>query len=1082
MPHFLTTKLRDDLMTRRKLRCLVTALIGCVCVGIAPISGLDNATAADADATDGILTWGNGDTLPGQLVEVEGNTLSWNAPEIFGQTLKIDLNYLSAVRFDSPQAGELPETDEFRIHTVSNDVLFGRVAGVSENEIEFVSARHGRFALNRDRIISLQRVQNNGMLYIGPRGTDGWQAHGSGNELTDWQEEVDGSLSSVKKETAICRPLVFPSRCRVEVQLQSPDKLDFVLSLGARENENPRIEVWGDELICRCGLDFVELGPIPPDQRQLNLHIFVDFDEHQMAVYTHAGRLLGRTTSKHWEKPTKGLIVETVEGRLAIKELRIGQWDGKLPQNLRVGETRLHRADGEILYGQLAGYNSDTDELLFDAQPDPESAPTQMTVAAQEVTNLVLSTEAQQASHKGKTLVLWRDGGFLSGDMVALKDGRITLQTADSSRPLSGSLSHFRLLRLPNTSQFENDPDRLFFDGGSLHGTLTLEDNDSAPIRWKPVGGLNSSTLVSRGKARFQRGSEPEELLIDTAAFPDVIFMKGGDVFPCKVAQADPQSIHLTSPIVSIAQVPAEEVKAIELGSIVRKRQSGFADRGWKTMAGAVRATDQEIVFNSTAVRGHPNFMTGNLLSFRVRWSQQTYGNLAIKLFADDIFRHEDASLISLQLAPTSLRVTDDEPMQQRHMVFGGAPNADQQSGLVKVPDRDAHVSLLIRDGQVAVSINGKHAGSFELRTDGTTGRGLCFAANLTRVHVRRVLNNADANNNNVPLSISELKMENVAGTSVAQFIAEETRERMLTIPRFQRDDPPTHVLLAPNGDLLRGRLLEVTQTHVVFESRLETFRFPRERIAGIISLQNPGESEDTQQERRESDLQARLDNGYTLTITPEKMRDGQLIGSSAILSDCSIPAQSIRDLFLGAPEGRAEILSYVHWIPTHAPEPKWDLPESGDSNTDSELIGTVAEDFELRTLDGDLFRLSDHADKVVVLDFWASWCGPCVGALPKYIEATAEFDASDVIFVAVNLEESEERIQQFLTQQNLSPTVALDRGSLIAKRFGVTGIPHSVVLGKGSVIKYVTVGLQDKLKEKTVDRINTLLEDAAGQ
>ena len=220
------------------------------------------------------------------------------------------------------------------------------------------------------------------------------------------------------------------------------------------------------------------------------------------------------------------------------------------------------------------------------------------------------------------------------------------------------------------------------------------------------------------------------------------------------------------------------------------------------------------------------------------------------------------------------------------------------------------------------------------------------------------------------------------------------------------------------------------------------------------------------------------MDNGYTLTMTPERMANGQLIGTSSLLGECQIPARAIRDLFLGSPDGREEILSYVNWIPEKAREPEWDLPEEGEASAaESALVGQMMDDFELETLDGGTFRLSDHRHKIVVLDFWASWCGPCIAALPQYIKATSEFDESQVIFVAVNLEESEERIQEFLDRQNLAPRVALDRGSVIAKRFGVTGIPHSVMLGKDSVVKHVTVGFKDGIGKKTRDRIIKLLD-----
>ncbi len=80
-------------------------------------------------------------------------------------------------------------------------------------------------------------------------------------------------------------------------------------------------------------------------------------------------------------------------------------------------------------------------------------------------------------------------------------------------------------------------------------------------------------------------------------------------------------------------------------------------------------------------------------------------------------------------------------------------------------------------------------------------------------------------------------------GGAIRKFIDDEAREATLTIPRFRRDQPPTHVLLAPNGDLLRGQLLGVNETELQFESRLEQLRVPRQRVAGIIWMKPVAES-----------------------------------------------------------------------------------------------------------------------------------------------------------------------------------------------------------------------------------------------
>lgn len=1070
------------------MRPLNFAVVAVIC--LVAMSGV--AVTMAAEPGQGVLFWGNGDRLSGRLVSAQGDTLIWEAPSLFADPLEVELSVLSAVQLDDDQPSTDDDAAEFRITMTNSNVLHGRIVAADAESLTVESRRHGRIRILQRHILNLQERKKQGLLFLGPRGLEGWKAHGTDHELADWREENDGSLTAENGDTALYCPLELPEQCDIEVVLSSARAPDFILSLGSRENENPRVEVWGDELVARCGLEFVELRSLSPDEHRIHLHLLADFGKKVMSVYSRTGQLLGQISSGPWKQPTHGVVFEAVENDLTINYLRVSEWDGRLPTSLRPGESRVHTRAGDIHYGAIQGYSPETQTLTILLTPGdaknssdgPADAPTvggkRLEVPLAEVTRVVIANEEQRTNKRGHTLVSWKDGGFVSGTMVSMSAESVSLKTDYTDEPVVSTLQGIRRIRLPNTAETPEEPDRLFFDGGSLHGNLTMEDHDSIPIRWTPVGGKNATPLLSRGKARFQRGREPEELAIDVQQFPDVVFLKNGDVVPCRLEQCDLNLLRLVSPVADVRQLKTVHVKAIELGSITRARHIGFGDDGWKNRTGSVIRTQQALQFKSTGSYGHTEILTGNTVSFRMQWTPQTYGSLTTWLYAEKLHSPEHGTPVTLTLSPGQVVVSQRPPDQNQGVVVFGGPGP-QGSGqhVVKVGTQEADVQLLVRDGTVRVSVNGEDAATFELNSSGPAGRGLLFDAAITQVNRRMIINGQGQDNQNdiAPLEITELSIRNVSGTSVAQFISSEARERALTIPRFRRDDPPTHVLLAPNGDLLRGRLVDIGDTHVRFESRLETFRFPRERVAAVVWLQS---SSDAPAARPATAVQSQLDNGYTLTMTPERMRDGLLMGHSELLGDCRIPAPSIRDLFLGDPDGREEILSYVRWIPVKAREPDWELPEAGQNAEDaSPLIGQTAEDFELQLLDGTLFRLSDYQDRVVVLDFWASWCGPCIAALPGYVAAVSEFDESQAIFVAVNLEESPDRIREFLERQNLSMTVALDRGSVVARRFGVSGIPHSVVLGPGNVIRHVTVGYRDDIRERTRQHIADLLQPA---
>lgn len=139
-------------------------------------------------------------------------------------------------------------------------------------------------------------------------------------------------------------------------------------------------------------------------------------------------------------------------------------------------------------------------------------------------------------------------------------------------------------------------------------------------------------------------------------------------------------------------------------------------------------------------------------------------------------------------------------------------------------------------------------------------------------------------------------------------------------------------------------------------------------------------------------------------------------------------------------------------------------------------LEGKAAPQIELPLLGGGTMNLASHKDKdVVVLDFWASWCGPCRKGLPIASEVTATFKDKNVVFYAVNVGENAEAAQGFLDQMKLSMPVALDEQTVAASKYGAVSIPQMVIIGKDGVVKKVEVGLSPNLKEELTATLTEL-------
>ena len=118
---------------------------------------------------------------------------------------------------------------------------------------------------------------------------------------------------------------------------------------------------------------------------------------------------------------------------------------------------------------------------------------------------------------------------------------------------------------------------------------------------------------------------------------------------------------------------------------------------------------------------------------------------------------------------------------------------------------------------------------------------------------------------------------------------------------------------------------------------------------------------------------------------------------------------------------------------------------------------------WQLKALDGQLVKSSDFAGKVVILDFWATWCAPCKAEIPGFIELQREFGDRGLVVVGVSVDDQgSQAVEDFAARMGINYPIVLGDVGLM-KDFGGTAIPTTVVLDRSGTIVARHIGFTSK-------------------
>ena len=787
-----------------------------------------------AEETETVLHWKNGDSLPGQLLESKLGEIHWSSPH-FSDDMIVDVNVLDSIVF--PKQSVLA-TEAFRVGTVFGDIWMADLIGSDDNTLLFSSKRHGEFRVKREMIYTLESREHFNLLFDGSQ-LSAWKLPQQGNSdevalftqeaQPSWHSDRGGRPQTNTAKANIFYAFDWPKRFEIDLELASTARPpSFVFALGKNLYETVRLETWVNELVVVQGTLFEPVLTIQPDRRNFRLRIAYhentgDENSGVLKVLDLNGNVLLKLDGVKPTLEASGIYIYNRGQDLSVRRLRVYRQPTEITnRQIDASKPRVYMMSGEIVPGKL--FVEKNELSLRGTVLDTDG--TQRDIDFQQIDRVVQPGITLTTTDQPMTLT-YIDGTVLRGQITQLNSDRVQLQTAFVDEPITCSLAGASLLkfeRTPKTQTPTEDYDKLFYESGSLRGHILFDSKNVASLRWQPAGASESVRLANVRGIRVERALQhvSKQKAFNIEQFPHLLHLKNGEVIPCQILSYDETSLGFQSPFISAQQIDSKHVKGIEFAG--RKTGARTENRNPITITGG--KGKHRIILED-----------GRILNAVTRRAKD--GKVEIIILSD---------------------------------------KKEEQPKWVKV------------EGEFAVNDAVALKRGVELIFD--------------------------------PLETRSMKLD-------------MKLERALTVPRFNRDDPPNHILVASNGDLKRGKLLGINGQTVQFDSKLRKFSLPIDHVTRVVDVSDGSSQEGqnslplTTNNRQsptaiQSEIRVTLTDSPILIFEPLEVKDGKLLGRSSIYEKVSVPIDSIQYLHFGE-KAKSFKSVYEEWVVRPAKEPEYE-------------------------------------------------------------------------------------------------------------------------------------------------------------
>lgn len=838
-----------------------------------------------------VLDFPDGGVLPGMFAPVEAvegkarETLSWKARS-FIDPFELRLDSVTGIRAATPaQPTEKPTG--FRCLLRSGDIMDGSLEAIDADAIVLKPVGNDEpVRIDRRMVASIRRRgRREGTGYVGPGSLVGWEQ----SPADSWRDDA-ARLSSALRNACITRDLSSPVRARYDIGLSWRELPEFVMAVAAgesRSNEPYRFELIENADGERVGYiirqeneasSLEEVAPASQAKTRLRMSLFVDVNAGRLAMAVEGSDRIFETTIPPAKRAaaTGQFRLTLLSGDICLESLRVSEWTSADPSVEAPAETKVVVRDGAGTVGEIRSLDANNGTVVI-AGKDGDTTVRLDDLDAIEFPEEPTATRREGDMEAKATIrVIGHDGNVLTGDLVSMSDTAIQV----TSRGITGTIqvplatiSGIVMLAASSPPALPARAGTLVIGDARVPGCLVDAAAWGGGLAWLPKGSLKASGFSDASTGQL---SAVVEYVAEAARPKD----------------APSNQVEIGGVGASIA---VDDDGTFIIGMVV---EDGAAARDGQVVAGdrilAVRPT-KDGPFVETQGRDLEAVM--NLLRGRVG---------------------------------TSVGIRIETPGEKPRSV-------DLTRGLIYVADReilDQALAAHAREGGAGQAIDGK-AGYPAIVA---LVSGDLVPASIERIDDKGVWLRspvtAESGSDAVAVVGTLVKAIELDPKAATKGIPRDRFERLLTVPRSQQSDPPTHLLRLRSGDYLRGKLIALDDKIVTFEVVGQKKHLPRDGVVRLIWL-HPDDLVPTDEKPKEKAahtdtptgsllVQGLSAGGQRTTIEAERVEKSFIIGRSPAFGPTRIDTNRVDRVLLGEAIGESkEDLPFSKWKLKLAPQPR---------------------------------------------------------------------------------------------------------------------------------------------------------------